>query len=178
METKFSSEDLSIIRKIARIRQEPKDQNLHLVRDKRIIERDNIETHNIGLLGEFALSKLIYGHVDTEAYLSGDTAKDFVIYGVSIEVKTLQGYLAFKNISDFISDIAVLVIYDKQNYSSVWVEGWITRQDFREQHFIDNFGYGDRPCIQPAALLPIATLKTHCLVVRNLRWINQKFSKP
>jgi hypothetical protein len=100
-----------------------------------------------------------------------DTDKDFCLYGVSIEVKTLQGFLTFKNKSDFQADVAALVIYNRHDFSSVWVQGWISRKDFEDQCFIDNFGYGDRPCVQPAQLLPIETLKTYCLITRNQRWL-------
>jgi hypothetical protein len=171
VEVKFTEYDIALFRKKAQQRQAPKDANLRLVSDKRIINRDNIETHFIGLLGEFALARLIHGNVDTNAYLSGDIEKDFCIYGVTVEVKTLQGYLAFKDQNDFRADVAALVIYNKNDYSSVWVQGWISRKDFMEQCFVDNFGYGERPCLQPAQLLPIETLKTYCLVTRNQRWL-------
>jgi len=170
----FDKEELKYITSVARKRQAPKDANLHLVTDKRIVKRDNVETHIIGLLGEFAFAKLLYGIVDTKNYLGGDTSKDFEVYGVTIEIKTLQGYLTFKRLSDFVADVAVLVVYNKNDYSKVQVQGWITRQDFNNCHFTDNFGYGDRPCVQPAQLLPISTLKAYCLNTRNLRYIMSK----
>jgi hypothetical protein len=171
IEVKFSPSDISLFHEVAAARQAPKDANRSKVEDKRIVQRDNTETHLIGLLGEYALARLIYGNVDTNAYLSGDTDKDFCLYGVSIEVKTLQGFLTFKNKSDFQADVAALVIYNRHDFSSVWVQGWISRKDFEDQCFIDNFGYGDRPCVQPAQLLPIETLKTYCLITRNQRWL-------
>ena len=170
-EVNFSEKEMVFIRKVSEDRQAPKDANIEKVTDKRIIKRDNVETHMIGLLGEFAVAKLIHGDVDINSYLSGDSVKDFDIYGVSIEVKTLQGYLSFVRLSDFIADVAALVIYNKNNHSKVFVQGWISRHDFIECHFIDNFGYGDRPCIQPAELSPIETLRTYCVMTRNFRWL-------
>lgn len=167
----FTNGELAAIRKTAEKRQAPKDANPALVTDKRYLKRDNVETHMIGLLGEFALAKLIHQDIDSDSYLNGDTIKDFVLHGVSIEVKTLQGYLTFKQLSDFVADVAVLVIYNKADFSDVSVQGWISRHDFRELHFTDNFGYGDRPCVQPAILAPIVTLKSYCVMTRNFRWL-------
>lgn len=171
MQVTFSEENLSHFRDLAQGRQNPKDRDPSKVSDKRIIQRDNVETHLIGLLGEFAVGTLLGSATDTEAYLSGDTDKDFELYGIGIEVKTLQGYLAFKQIDDFKTDVAVLVTYDKGDYSKVWVQGWISRQDFIAMHFSDNFGYGDRPCMQPSSLHPMNTLKTYCLMTRNMRYV-------
>ena len=171
VEVKFSDAELAMMKEKARLRQAPKDARRALVTDKRIIDRENVETHLIGLLGEFAIARLVHGLVDTNVYLSGDTDKDFCIYGVTVEVKTLQGYLTFKKPSDFKADVAALVLYKRGEYDKVWVQGWISRKDFEEQCFTDNFGYGDRPCVQPASLLPIETLKTYCLITRNQRWL-------
>lgn len=171
----FSKAELDRIEQEAARRQRPKDQNIQSVTDKRIVNRKNEITHMIGLLGEVAVGRLINTSPDMDVYLGGDTVKDFTVYGVGIEVKTLQGYLTFKKLSDFVTDIAVLVIYNQNDYSSVTVQGWITRQDFDKSHFVDNFGYGDRPCVQPSDLHPISTLKTHCLTVRNMRWMTERF---
>lgn len=123
----FLKDELDLIRKVAEKRQAPKNRNPLLVYDKRIAKRDNIETHLIGLLGEFAIAKLINGAVDTDAYLNGDQDKDFSLYGVTIEVKTLQGYLTFKQMGDFKSDLAALVIYDKCDLSAVRIPAWLRR---------------------------------------------------
>lgn len=172
----FTDEQLVIIKDIAKERGDFKDSNSHLVADKRIIKRDNVETHVIGLLGEVAVARLINATVDTELYLKGNDSEDLNMYGVSIEVKTLQGYLTFKHMSDFKSDVAVLTVYNKQDYSMVWVQGWISKYDFQKSHFIDNFGYGDRPCVQPAELVPIVTLKSYCVSTRNLRYIKEGYN--
>jgi hypothetical protein len=168
---KLSENEFDFITKVANIRQEIKDKNLFMLTDKRIIQRDNIQTHLIGLIGEYAFDRIVYSKngIDTNAYLHGDISKDFEIYGLKIEIKTLQGYLTFTKINDFIADIAVLVIYNKEDFTVCWIQGWITRHDFIENHFIDNFGYGDRPCIEPKYLQPISTLKTFCLLESRIR---------
>jgi hypothetical protein len=171
MEVRFSDADMRLIQQTAEARQKPKDETSIAVTDKRIIKRDNVETHMIGLLGEFAVGRLLNVDVDTLAYISGDQTQDFCVSGVTVEVKTLQGYLAFQKLSYFVADIAVLVVYDKADFSVVSVEGWTTRQEFINRHFVDDFGYGSLPCMQPADLLPISSLKAYCLSVQGMRYL-------
>lgn len=168
VEVHFSDDEIQELVSLAEKRQAPKNGNQHAT-DKRIIKRDNVMTHLIGLLGEFAVSKLVGEPVDTSSYVSGDLYKDFLIYGVKIEVKTLQGYLTFVSMDHFKSDVAVLVNYEKGDNSKVTVQGWITKDEFESNSFVDNFGYGDRPCMQPSDLLPIEGLKQYCLIACKMR---------
>jgi allantoicase len=116
------------------------------------------------LLGEHAFAKVMGLKVDKKKYFVGNKRADFVIEEVSIEVKTRQQDLSFVKLSDFIADVAVLVTYDRYDYSQVWIQGWTTRHDFRQLHYIDNFGYGDRPCMQPCDLLSLKWLRHYCLM--------------
>lgn len=167
VEVCFDGYEMHHILQWARHRQSTKANS----QDKRIIPRDDIETHQLGIMGELAFKKVTNGEIDLNSYAGGDDGKDSEIYGVTIEVKTLQGYLTFRELSDFTADVAVLVIHNGVHNHKVSVEGWITRQVFQANHFIDNFGYGDRPCMQPNDLHPIVNLKTYCLTTRHMRGI-------
>lgn len=176
VEVSFTTQEQSLLASLAEKRQAPKDANRSAVTDKRILQRDNVQTHLIGLMGEYAVAKLIGEEMDAKAYLSGDLLKDFQICGITIEVKTLQGYLAFRSLDELKADVAVLVIHDKSDMSKVSVQGWIDRADFREKHFKDDFGYGERPCMQPSQLAAISSLKGYCINTRNFRWLWKKFN--
>src|SRR5512147_809994 len=98
---------------LAKIRQAPKEGNA-FAEDKRRKFIPNVEMHFIGLLGEYAFSKFSGVSLDTNGYKAGDLEKDFVYCGYKIEIKTLQGYLAFdmsRFHKEFCSDLAVLAIY-------------------------------------------------------------------
>lgn len=176
VEVTFTTDEQALLRGLAEQRQAPKDAQRALVIDKRIMQRDNVETHLIGLMGEYAVAKLIGEALDAKSYLSGDMLKDFQVCGVSIEVKTLQGYLAFRSLDELKADVAVLVIYSKQNMQSVSVQGWIDRAGFREAHFEDDFGYGPRPCVQPSQLASMASLRGYCINTRNFRWLLKRLN--
>lgn len=165
----FTDMELTQIHELAVKRQAIKDKNLSLVNDRRVSDYDNILMHNIGLLGECAVSKILRVPVDEQAYLAGDHAQDFNIFGIKVEVKTQQGYLYFDRMQAFQADVAVLCVYDKRDLTHVIVQGWIPRKLFIDRHFIDNFGRGDRPCMQPVDLFPIRTLNTYCLMLRDNR---------
>lgn len=159
----FTKPEQALIARLAEERQAPKENHAS-ARDKRIMYRDNVATHLIGLMGEYAVSKTLGVPFDQEAYVAGDLEKDMVIFGVGVEIKTLQGYLAFRVLEDFVADVAVLVTYKAGVFDQVTIQGWIDRETFTACHFQDDFGYGVRPCMQPNRLHPIFTLKTFCEV--------------
>lgn len=163
MTVAFSKPEQAMIARLAEERQAPKEGHAS-ARDKRIMFRDNVATHLIGLMGEYAVSKTLGVPFDQEAYVAGDLVKDMVIFGVNVEIKTLQGYLTFRVIEDFVADVAVLVTYKAGVFDQVTIQGWIDRPTFAACHFEDDFGYGVRPCMQPDRLHPILTLKTFCEV--------------
>lgn len=166
---KFSESEQAAMRELARLRQAPKNGHA-TARDKRIMDhRDNVETHLIGLLGEYAVARLLSVPFDESAMVAGDLVKDIVINGVTVEVKTLRGYLAFRQLEDFKADVAVLVWHKPGITDRVSVQGWVDRPAFVAGHFMDDFGYGPRPCMQPAQLHAISTLKTYCLLLGMMR---------
>ena len=167
----FTREQVSFIEEAAIARQKFKEQQIAggvKIRDKRIIDRDDLETHYLGIMGEIAVATLVGLLPDLNTYLSSPLA-DLVLFGVPIEIKTLQGFLVFNTLEDFRGEVAALVTYTPGNKNACSVQGWITKKQFEEQHFIDNFGYGDRLCMQPTNLLPIQTLGTYCLMRDHLK---------
>jgi hypothetical protein len=126
-------------------------------------QRDNTDVTYVGLIGEAAVGKHLGLPVDTSASLSGDLVKDFTYCGMTVEVKTSVGVLPFNSVAHFRADLAILVNYSRVDYATVWIQGWITRQIFREFHFIRTFGFGDRACMQPASLRPMKILRAWCL---------------
>jgi hypothetical protein len=163
IEVTFDRQQQLYLGRLAQRRQGIKNRNLDLVRDKRIDEKqDNVSMHYVGLMGEFATSILIGEPLDEAAHLHGDVKKDFTLWGLGVEVKTLQGFLAFDTMAHFKTDIAVLVIHDPDLKDRVWVQGWTTHAEFVKHHFWDNFNHGNKPSFQPTRLFPITTLTTFC----------------
>lgn len=177
IEVVFSGAQQAEQQRQAEARQKPKTQNPEAVTDKRITKRwTNEEMHRIGLMGEHGYSAVTGTPVDQECGLSGNLRGDFLEFEKWIEVKTLQGYLAFSTLRDFRADFAVLAIFKPGQWDRVWMQGWIPKGEFEQHHFVKNFGYGEKLCFAPKDLLPMTTLKTHCYmaqkfnrVVRSLR---------
>lgn len=130
----------------------------HMAQDTGKPRWDNYETHRIGVLGELAAAKVLRAKINTDFVLTGIDLPDIVIAGVKIEVKTLQGYLCFRDDNEFRRGIAVLVNHDKGR--NLVVQGWIDAPTFHQVKFTFNFGYGDRPCVHPRDLFPIKILRT------------------
>lgn len=165
----FSQDDLAAIRHAAAERQAKKESKDFYGANNRIAtRRDDTDIHVVGLLGECAVSRLIGGQPDLRATLWGG-GHDLTFGDTTVEIKTLQGYLAFQSIEHFKSDIAVLCVYDKKDYSRISVQGWTTKRKFLENSFTCDFGYGPRPVCQPAALLPISTLTTYIEMWRTFK---------
>jgi hypothetical protein len=120
-------------------------------------KHDDIETHRIGILGELAAAKVLRGKMNTDFGVTGKDMPDLVIGGIKIEVKTLQGYLAFREDGDFRRGIAILVTHQKGE--NITVQGWIDAPAFHEKKFYADFGYGKRPCVHPQDMRPIMTLR-------------------
>lgn len=165
----FSPDDLAAIRHAAAERQAKKESKDFYGANNRIAtRRDDTDIHVVGLLGECAVSRLIGGQPDLRATLWGG-GHDLTFGDVTIEVKTLQGLLLFNSLDHLKSDIAVLCTYDKKDYSRVSVQGWTTKRRFAENCFSADFGYGNRVCMQPAALLSIDRLPVFCEMWRMFR---------
>lgn len=165
----FNPEEIAMLRQHADDRQQVKEDNLWAnPKDKRIIKRPHRENHFIGVMGEAAFAKLLHLPLDMGLYIEGQ-AHDFEIHGVSIEIKTLQGYLAITSLAEVSARIIALCVIDPTDPSKVSVQGWIPTSEFIESHFVDDFGYGPRMCLQPVSLYPIGALVPFCLQLKYIR---------
>lgn len=168
----FSEDDRARLRQIAIDRQAPKEANRAAVSDKRVKRIGNKEMHYIGLMGEYAVGLVLGidrdGHANMElddaAYLAGNRYYDYNLFGTWIECKTLQGFLAFESLKDFVADVAVLCIHVPGVWDRVWVQGWVTRRRFWESNFRRDFNYGERPCMRPVDMQDIRTLFQWCKI--------------
>lgn len=168
----FSDDELVYLWDLAEKRQNAKRGTS--ARDRRTDRSiNNVEMHYIGLKGEYAVATILGCEVDTRAYVAGDRTHDLQIGDTSIEVKTLQDWLVFNPATDdrcMRADVAVLVNpsgftpdpYIKRSRShsrrDVRIRGWTDYETFMQSHFLYNFGYGWRLCMQPDLLSPISSL--------------------
>lgn len=163
---RFTREEMFEMWRDACVRQLPKENNPFIRNRTRYGDDSYFVTHFVGILGEKAFSEFSGIPYDRKGYMCGDQEKDFVLPdGRTVEVKTLLGYLAFnKNRFDeyFRANIAVLAIHSKGEdgkiIPEVSLEGWITKKRFLECCFVDDFGYGERLCVQPIDLFSMKTL--------------------
>lgn len=167
----FSPEEITALRAHANERQTFKERNMWAnPQDRRITRRDYRDLHFQGVLGEAALAKILGIPFDEGLYLKGRPF-DFEISGITIEVKTQQGYLLFNTVEELISDLVVLCVADTTNPQEVAIQGYIPRTEFIKHHFVDDFGYGPRLCVQPITLYAIDTLKPFCFQLQNMRMV-------
>lgn len=129
-----------------------------------------IETHYIGMKGEWAVARYLAMFPDIHAYAGGDGGVDMVYRGYSLDVKTLREWLVFNSLEDFKADIAVVVnpYGDERDicipsHKTHWrrhviIRGWATRQQFEAVCFKVDFGYGERLAMRTEQLNPILTL--------------------
>lgn len=118
------------------------------VRNRRCMNRSDFETHLYGVMGEYAVSKLLDCKMDMSVSFSGDDKiSDFVHNGWRIQVKTRSTsrqpiYLYFNTPQDFRADLAISTCV--KSPTIIEVLGWITRDEFLERAKPMNFGYGPR----------------------------------
>ncbi len=128
--------------------------------------RSDFYTVLAGALGPYAFHKHTGIEVDLEPRTGGDPGWDSVCHGNLIEIKTLQGVLAFNTMGHFKAHLAVLVNFRSTPHGPdckrVWIQGWIWRDMFENLAFKHSLGHGMRLCVQPIALNPINILIQTC----------------
>ena len=128
--------------------------------------RSDFNTVLAGALGPYAFRKHTGIEVDLEPRTGGDPGWDAVCHGNRIEIKTLQGLLAFNTMGHFKSHLAVLVNFRSSSQGPdckrVWIQGWIWRDMFENLSFKHSLGHGERLCVQPISLNPIDILIQTC----------------
>lgn len=140
-------------------RQRPKDQAV-AARDKRVSSTDNVRMHYLGLKGEAAAGKVLGLPINLSTGISGRNFLDLVS-DYKIEVKCQQGYLIFSHGGNSALPLdvdAIVLVTRTAKEATVNVQGWTTPAHFMAHYFVDDFGYGETFCMQPAALFPIKSL--------------------
>ena len=129
----------------------------------------SIDLH--GVMGEYAVAKLLGVKIDHSVSLSGDDKVSDIVYeSTTIQVKTNMGrwrnvFLYFNEASLFRADVAVLAVV--RSATQVDLLGWIGRDDFNAICEERNFGHGVRACVDDKQLEPMSTLRdrvraSHC----------------
>ena len=148
------------------IRQVVENKKSHQVADKKFDLNNTSEGVNIlGHLGEQVVSQILDVPIDLELYEVRDTGIDTTYAGYSAQVKTSTlPKLIFNYPSHFKTDIAILVQYIGANKSKAHEDprfmlwGWIDHDTFMQDHYTQNFGYGDRLVLDAVALKPLSFL--------------------
>ena len=143
-----------------------------IVTPNRGLERWNNSQYQadlLGVMGEYAVSKVLKIPFDTEVNLAGDGGKtDLWLGDWSIQVKTTKytsGRLVFNSLDEMKSLINVLVICDPAS-NEVKIAGYISNRNLIKGVYKEDLGYGVRYCLDQGMLRDIAWLPFYFLEYR------------
>ncbi|CAB5220475.1 hypothetical protein UFOVP236_73 [uncultured Caudovirales phage] len=126
---------------------------------------DDFGMHLIGCMGEAAVHAALEIPYKVDVTKFGDDGNDILVYDVSIQVKTLSramfgGNLLYVNdIEKVKSDVLVSTVITGP--SSVEILGAISKEKFKRVMFNNNFGYGNRHCVNQKDLSDMNALSKH-----------------
>lgn len=109
-----------------------------------------------GVVGEYAVSKMLGLKLDTNVNLSGDDkVSDLTYNGRTIQVKTAVGNLEnprlyFRDVDNFQAEVAVLA--SAWSFTEVAIHGWVTREQFKAKQRPWTTTYGTVPALDAADL--------------------------
>lgn len=131
------------------------------VRNHRCQHKSDFATHLTGVLGEYAVGKLLGSKLDTSVHIGGDGGSDMEIEGYTLQIKTRNRqpepiYLYVNSPADLRADIIVLAI--AHTLTEVRVIGWMQKMEFLAAAKPMNFGYGERIGVNAKELHPAETL--------------------
>ena len=116
-------------------------------------ERKNLEGHYLGVVGEFVVARLVNGFFDPMPRVTGDGHSADIVSGLSnnslrISVKTTRyPPPIFKlNTLNEIDDAThcASCLFEEPILTVHWIK---TKEDFLENYYIHDFGYGKRFCL-------------------------------
>ena len=150
----------------------------HFLKDivipNRKLERWNntqYESDLLGVMGEYAVAKVLKIPIDTQINLNGDGGEvDLWLGGWSIQVKATKynnGRLVFNTLEEIKSLIDVLTICDLKS-KSVNIVGYISHKDMLKKMYKKDLGFGDRYCVNQKDLKDISWLSFY-----HLEWENK-----
>jgi len=122
-------------------------------------DQGDFEMHFLGARAEMGVCKMFNYPIDDAFSWGGDDkAPDLYVGELRVEVKSAKHtppILKLDAITDFMSDAAVVCTVDG---SRVDVWGCVSRRRFSRDHYVRDFGYGPRACLNADALSPISAL--------------------
>jgi hypothetical protein len=159
----FSDVVLWKLSQVAHYRNDPKLASAH-VRNRRVDpERGDLEINVQGLMGEYAVARLLGEPFDLGIDLEGDGGVVDLYCGErSVQVKfnnTPSGDLYFTTATLFRADVAVLVV--KAGRNAVRVIGFATRERFQREQEVRDYGHGRVAALPQEKLEPIERLVAH-----------------
>lgn len=127
------------------------------VRNHRCQHKSDFATHLTGVIGEYAVAKMIGNKLDLAVHIGGDGGSDIEKNGHTIQVKTRNPqrepiYLYVNEPKDLRADVIVLAI--TRSLTEVSVLGWLPKEDFLAMAVPLNFGHGDRIGVSRINLRP------------------------
>jgi len=156
---------MNVLRFVHRVRAKKKE---HEVVDKKFDKNNSSYSVNLmGRLGETAVAKHLNISTDDSITAGGDVGYDLFFNGLKVAVKTstLQ-CLIFNKEEDFSADVAILVNFVGDRlipHVDSWynIMGWIDRQNFLDNHYGRDYGYGIRLVMDADRLYPMEDLVTY-----------------
>ena len=133
------------------------------VPNKKCDHQSDFSVNLHGVMGEYAAAKYLELQIDHSLALEGDDkVSDLRVKDKTIQVKTSMGrrdhpHLFFNQIELFKADYALLAVV--KSATEITLAGWITKDEFVEKCFKQNFGYGDRICVRYQDLKPMEELR-------------------
>ncbi len=142
----LTEQELELSKRIADIRNSKNGQ----VPNYRVTRKDSDwAIHFAGSKAEVAGGRVFGFPPDIHFSLSGDDhAPDLYYRGLRLEIKAATyspAILKLNFVTDFVSDVIVLAYVDGS--SRVDLTGCVSRARFGESHYVRDFGYGPRACM-------------------------------
>ena len=133
-----------------------------VLNNNRICGQGDFAIHYTGMLGEVAVGKALGINVRTDLTFAGDGFIDMIYDDQTIQVKTSTHaylkpdqvrYLIFTTLEEFSTDWAILC--SVKSPALIAIHGFVSRKKFMAKYEKQNFGYGDRFCLDEKHLAPI-----------------------
>lgn len=114
----------------------------------------------LGVMGEYAVSKVLKIPMDMSCSLEGDGGTDLMMDEYNIDVKTTKyktGKLVF-NLNDELKADVYILCWAVEELMQVVLQGYIRRASMDDLMTKQNLGYGMRKVIEQRHLKPISLL--------------------
>ena len=128
------------------------------------------ESDLLGVMGEYAVAKVLKIPIDTQVNLNGDGGEtDLWLGDWSIQVKATKynkGRLVFNTLEELKSLIDVLTICELKT-KTVTIAGYISHNEMLKKMYKKDLGFGDRYCVNQEDLKDISWLSFYYLEWKN-----------